>query len=420
MLQLWFVANTVLWPFLLSLGGLQLTLNVAVLTLSGGVWLAMRRRVAKGSALAAAILIAYMVFSTLTAVAGPCNDTFSKLVITAPILVFLALIGLEVGRRSSDEDWIKLQKTAMWCLLAAFLSFLIERAWPSQFPNQVVYRIEGKYSGLFKEPSHVAFALFPCVALLLVAESRKVRRVGLAALLGLLLVSRSSTLIAMIAAWVLYRLVVQRRLRQAALPALGLALLVALASAINYNALLGPTVNRIEGVALSSETENISSLVYVQGWQDAIANLKRTHGLGLGFDMMGCQPLPDVPARQALTLTGLETINAQDGSFLFGKVVSEAGVGGIAFYIAIVWWWIRIEKAIRAAHGQPGQAVAVAQAALIFCFLASSFIRGLGYFSGGLLLWISAMGGASQWRKNLAIRVSWASRSHIAPMEQKA
>jgi hypothetical protein len=219
------------------------------------------------------------------------------------------------------------------------------------------------------------------------------------------LFSRSSTLLAFIVVWILYRLFSQRRLRQAGVLVFGMASLVILGSAINYDLLIRPTVARVVGVAAPGDTENTSSLVYLQGWQDAWVNIVRTHGLGLGFNMMGCHPLPDVPARTILALEGLEELNAQDGSILFGKIVSEAGVGGIVFYSAIIWWWVRLEKRIRAAEDGAGRLAASTQAALIFCFVVSSFIRSVGYFSGGMLLWIAAVSGALKWQQDPALKL---------------
>jgi hypothetical protein len=402
MLQLWFVANTILWPFILNLGGFQLSLNVVVLALAGTVWLGIKRRIAKRSLLIVAALFASLILSLGVAVAGLCQDKFPKFLITAPILMFLALVGLEIGRRANYKDWRNLQKTATWTLVVAFSTFFLEMVVPSLFPTKSGYRLQGKYSGLFNEPSHVAFSLFPCVAVLLLAENKSTRRIGLLALGGLLILSNSSTLFALIAAWFLYRLLIQRRLLQAGILALGMASLITLASAINYDQLVAPTVRRIVGVAASSDADNMSSLVYVQGWQDGYANLVRTHGLGLGFNMMGCHPLADVPTRRVLAIAGQEELNAQDGSFLFGKIVSEAGVLGIAFYVATTWWWVRLEKAIRRTEDSAERSVASMQAALVFCFIASSFIRSTGYFSGGMFLWIAAVSGTLKWQANRA------------------
>ncbi|MDP9052034.1 MAG: hypothetical protein M3O31_15140 [Acidobacteriota bacterium] len=390
MLQLWFVANTVLWTFSIEVGGLKLGLNVVVLMIAGAVWLGRIRKVSFFSTKATAALFVYMALSWMLALSGPCNNQFLKAALTAPILPFLVLVGLELGRRSSDNDWIKLEKTAAWVLLAAFLGLAVEVIVPQFLPANQGFRAQGKYSGLFREPSHVAFSLFPCIAVLLVAGNKRARQIGWAGLFGLMVLSRTSTLIALIGVWLLYRLLVQKKNGRAALLLVGTASLIAIASAINYETLVAPTLERVVGIEASDQTDNISSLVYVQGWEDTWANLIRTHGRGLGVNMMGCSPLPDVPARGLLSTFFAAGLNAEDGSFTFAKIVSETGLVGIAFYGVIIWAWIRQEKRlIREGHSIHRSAVA-ARSAIIFCFVASSFIRGLGYFSGGLLLWVVA------------------------------
>jgi hypothetical protein len=123
-----------------------------------------------------------------------------------------------------------------------------------------------------------------------------------------------------------------RKFRQSLIAVLGIGLFVTLGTVMNYDRFVGPTLERVAGVTRSSEIDNISSLVYLQGWQDAWSNLQRTNGLGLGFSMMGCTPLPDVSARSALANLFELELNAEDGSILFGKIVSEAGVLGILFF----------------------------------------------------------------------------------------
>lgn len=401
MLQLWFIANTVLWTLRTKFGGMSLGLNVVVLVLVGVIWIGKRLTITASSAKVLLFFLAYAVISFFVAVSGPCTDLFVKSLVTLPILVLLLLLGLEIGRRSDDCDWLKLQTIAWWALLFAFSGFIVELLIPKWFPEQQTYRVEGKLSGLFQEPSHVAFSLFPCVAVLLVATDKTTRQKGILSLLVLLVVSRSSTLIVLIAAWVTYRLFVQRKVRRAALSALGIVLLVALASAVNYDLLVVPTVDRIVGITTPTETTNQSSIVYVLGWQDAWFNLQRTHGMGLGLNMMGCSPLPDVSIRDLLALGGYAELNAEDGSFLFSKVVSETGVIGILFYIIAIWWWVRLERKLRL-HTHRDHSAMETQAALIFCFLILSFIRGSGYFGGGLLLWVTAVGAASKWHKHLS------------------
>jgi len=401
MLQLWFIANTVFWPFSLTIGGFSLSANLVVPLVAVIVWLWKDRKIAVSTAKILIVFFSFSVLSFIVALTGPCTDHFLKSILTMPVLMLLISIGWEVGRRSSNTDWSNLQRTAIWTLALAFSAFIVEILMPSWFPNQASYRDLGKLSGLFSEPSHVAFSLFPCVAILLVAADKRMRRIGALALVGLFLFSRSSTLIVFVAVWFLYRLFLQRKLKTAILITGGLALVIGLNSMTNFDGPLTPTIQRIVGVTQADTADNISSLVYVQGWQDAWNNLMRTRGMGLGLNMMGCSPLPDVSVRSILAFRGLERLNSEDGSFLFAKVVSETGVAAIAFYTAIIWWWIRLERRI-SGPGKDGDYSAVRmQAALIFCFVTGSFLRSTGYFSGGLLLWVCAVSGASKWGKTI-------------------
>jgi len=402
MLQLWLVANTVLWPISVKLGGLTLGLNVVVLILTGAVWLGKSWRISAGSAKVLFALLLFVPFSLIVALAGPCTDHLQKSLLSIPILFFLILLALEVGRRSSSTDWLSLHKTALWCLIVAFCGFIVEMLFPSRFAFQIIYREDGKFSGLFQEPSHVAFSLFPCIAVLLSAEDKKIQLRGFLALLGLLLFSRSSTLIALIAVYVLYRLFSQGKVRQAAALTLGIGALIALAATIDYSRFVLPTVARITGIATPDQTDNLSSLVYVQGWQDAWFNIRRTHGMGLGINMMGCTPLPDVSVRTVLALGGLGDINAEDGSFLFSKIVSETGVLGILFYILLIWWWIQLERRLRRARKDAIYHAVSVQAIFIFCFVACSFLRSANYFNGGFLFWVVTGAAASTWQPHLS------------------
>jgi hypothetical protein len=165
----------------------------------------------------------------------------------------------------------------------------------------------------------------------------------------------------------------------------------------NYDQLIAPTFERIGGVLDMRETKNISSLVYVQGWQDAWVNLRRTNGLGLGFNMMGCHPLPDVLARSILSETSHGELNADNGSFIFSKMVSESGIIGILFFAVIIWWWLRLEKYIKKYHVIDVPSTIANQSALMFSFIATSLVRSPGYFSGGLLLLTVGIAGDAKW-----------------------
>ncbi|WP_263358968.1 hypothetical protein [Acidicapsa ligni] len=401
MLQFWFVVNTLLWNIGAKLGGSNIGLNVVILFAAGVIWFGKSWRIAIRSANILLGFSAYVLISLVLELTGPCNDHLQKSLISTPLLIFLGLLGLEIGRKASYRDWLNLQKTAWWSMVAAFAAFFFEMLVPALFPEQANYRSEGKFSGFFSEPSHAAFSLFPCIVILLASGDKKMRRRGVVSLFGLFLISRSSTLIALVLIFLLYRLAIQGKVRQAVIFTLAIGLLIGAGAAIDFKRFVLPTVDRVAGIANPGATENISSLVYLQGWEDAWFNLQRTHGLGLGINMMGCGVAPNVPARYALGLADLDGLNAEDGSFLFSKIVSETGVVGILFFVIIIWRWVQLEKRLRLLPMDEVRFAVTTQTALIFCFVASSFIRGAGYFSGCLLLWIVTVGAASSWQSSL-------------------
>jgi hypothetical protein len=128
-------------------------------------------------------------------------------------MLLLALVGLEIGWRATASEWLHLEILAKSILLIAFLGFLFEAFLPELFPNQDAYRLGWKFSGFFLEPSHVAISLFPSVAILLVSKSPLFKRFGTFALVGLVLFSRSSSLIVLIFLWLIYQVFVKKAVK---------------------------------------------------------------------------------------------------------------------------------------------------------------------------------------------------------------
>jgi len=402
-LSLWFFANTLLWPFSVDMGGFKLGLNVAVLAVAGAFWMLKNNSsISFFSAKLVFWLAVFFLFSFIIAITGPCEDKFVKFLSTAPVMFLLALVGLEIGWRATASDWLQLEILAKTILLIAFLGFLFEAFLPGLFPNQDVYRLDGKFSGFFSEPSHVAISLFPSIVILLASKRPLFNRFGTLALIGLVLFSRSSSLIVLILLWLIYQVFVKKTVKFTRRFVFIVAIIISavIAAVLNYEQIVGPIEARLLGLFGSSEIKNISSLVYAQGLQDAWKNLQRTNGLGLGFNMMGCLPLPDVPARQDLeSVFHLDGLNAEDGSFLFSKIVSETGFIGLLAIGFVFLWWVKLEKKIRKLDGLEVASVLPMYAALLFIFLASIILRSAGYFSVTLMLMIPIAAGIAKQTK---------------------
>ena len=144
---------------------------------------------------------------------------------------------------------------------------------------------------------------------------------------------------------------------------------------------------------LSSESDNLSVLVYLQGIDDAINSLRISGGLGLGFQMLGTQPPSTyaIPIERILGSTGGE-LNREDGSFLAAKLIAETGLLGL---LLIVMYFVIAVKGIKSlinTHRYAGnQDLNLTCCALVLGYSVEMFVRGYGYFSPGFFVFLIAV-----------------------------
>jgi hypothetical protein len=147
---------------------------------------------------------------------------------------------------------------------------------------------------------------------------------------------------------------------------------------------LGYFLNRLN---FSGETQNISSLIYLQGWQQLWESLERTHGWGVGFEQLGIHGTEVASAAAISSIFQIEGLNVMDGSFVFAKVVSELGLFGGLFGAAFTILAFQSFLALRHKRERP---VVVFARCVIVCFIVDMFVRGTGYFTGSTLLALAA------------------------------
>lgn len=146
-------------------------------------------------------------------------------------------------------------------------------------------------------------------------------------------------------------------------------------------------------------SDNLTTLVFFQGWVMAYTNFVETYGLGIGFQMLGTEAtyFPDVSER-IYYLTG-KYFNIYDGGFLLAKVVAEFGILGlllVGFYLfsllKIVFY---INRYFRTSKEGAVHEKQLKKKILIYGFFVAFsiefFLRGYGYFSPGVFLVIAAL-----------------------------
>lgn len=230
----------------------------------------------------------------------------------------------------------------------------------------------------FSEPSHLAFTIAPFVIEAAVRSNQVRRLLLLAAVFTLAYLLQSLSLII---ATTLAAIV--------CLPAWQ-AIGIALGSTVAINYLdLDYFTDRLD---LTYQSQNLSSLVYVQGWEAIIESLKKSMGWGLGFQQMGITQVY-LPTSDLIRAIMREDLNLTDGSFVLSKLVSEFGLfglaAGVAFAACVVVNIIRLRK--HAVYGAPLPDTIVFASSVVVGYAVEMYVRGAGYFSGSLILVLAAL-----------------------------
>jgi hypothetical protein len=224
---------------------------------------------------------------------------------------------------------------------------------------------------VFPEPSHLSFAYLPVLIFTVATASRGRQFLILGSALFLAVALQNLTmLVGIVGASCL-------ALRRSQLLLLVGALVLAavsLALDLSYYA---------DRLLLSANSDNLSTLVYLQGWERAWLNINETYGLGVGFQQFGfVGSLGDVAAK-ILQLVGA-SLNLYDGGSTGSKLIAEFGAVGIVLILLYLRLVVRGVQLISRA-----QRIPVAQRdvrriffySYIVAYASELFIRGNGYIS---------------------------------------
>lgn len=239
----------------------------------------------------------------------------------------------------------------------------------------------------FSEASHFGLALCPLILSLSVMSRRPVLRLlYVGAAMGLALSLQNFTLLVglmLIAAvclpwrWLL-------PVGAAALVGVGLALSVGAESLLYYT----------ERLDFSADSENITALVVIQGWQMIAEAWAATNGWGLGLQQLGIQGPTAEVSDLIFTLNGGDYLNLLDGGFLLSKLAGELGVFGVGLAAAHMLVALRYALVLRklATGGLPSQPAGLVFArSVVVMYLLEVFVRSAGYLTGAAALALAAL-----------------------------
>ena len=368
----------VLLPSLIFYAGLSTSLalgtSIAALMLVGVAMLspAARGRLAiTPEALAALVVAAITAHLVVACVFQPIDLARASASLIPLALVILG--GCALGRLLAAARDADIGRAVRLCFaVLCVVSALPTLGFSPVAPNVDTVYVKPVFP--FTEPSHFALVFVPMLMYCCIASSG--RRRLLVLLLGALVAAllQNLTLVAgcLLVAWVC--------LRRLALPVLAAVLgLVATQLDLSYYA---------ERLDFTGDVQNLSNLVYVQGWQLVRESLERSSGWGLGFQQLGLQGSDTQAANIIFALVG-NYANVLDGGFTFAKLASEFGVFGLmlaALYLATAWRAIRDLRSTARGAKRFIAPVVFAQC-MLASYLIEMFVRGAGYFTGtGILL----------------------------------
>ena len=145
-------------------------------------------------------------------------------------------------------------------------------------------------------------------------------------------------------------------------------------------------------LTMNVDTVNLTSLVYMQGWQLLEESLRTTHGWGRGIQQLGAGYTNTIASYRINQLMGGD-LNLLDGGFLLSKVGSEFGIFGLGLVCAftaiagLALLRLRAFAQGRASYSRP---VVLCYASIVGSII-EIFLRGSTYFTGTMLLLCSAV-----------------------------
>ncbi len=164
-------------------------------------------------------------------------------------------------------------------------------------------------------------------------------------------------------------------------------------------------------LALSSDSENLSTLVFLSGYERAYETLVTGHLLGVGFQQMGFVGPQGQFIATISEITRGNDLNLYDGGTLASKIIVEFGVPGM-MVLLVYLLRLRMHMLSRIEELLPATLFFTSIEITFACYL---FVRGMGYMSATVLLLLASYGYA-----NYVARLRSAVRPTVGPTRASA
>lgn len=282
-----------------------------------------------------------------------------------------------------DEKFSKIIRVIIFFMLInAFCGVLSIRIFP---------RMTHKPVGVFSEPSHFALALAPFLIYSCVTRDRWCKIFLCAFFIFAILIQNLTTMMVVVISLILITKIKFKTF---------VPICIAICIAVLFFAQSQYFLDRF---FISAESDNISVVVLLRGWEMALLAFRESGWWGGGFQQFGMLGL-DGELSDRLAALKLGDQNLYDGGSSAAKIIGELGFWGFVglfFYLLLCMRCIIFLR-----HGdRPRKTIDIFFAACIVALLIELFVRGVGYFSTGFFLATTAVIGldlrkARKYQKN--------------------
>jgi hypothetical protein len=132
---------------------------------------------------------------------------------------------------------------------------------------------------------------------------------------------------------------------------------------------------------ISNESNNLSVLSYLQGWDFAYNHFFNSNFIGIGIQQFGIYPLETEISMQIENLVG-EKMNENNGSAEAAKLIAEFGLLGV---FMLIYYFNTLFKSLKFLSNcdffEKKDSIILFCCCSIFSFFVELFVRGVGYFS---------------------------------------
>lgn len=146
---------------------------------------------------------------------------------------------------------------------------------------------------------------------------------------------------------------------------------------------------------------NLTSLVWVQGWEESYINFKKTYGLGIGFQQLGIIEPSGETSQVLFKLFNDEYLNRYDGGTFGAKIISEMGFIGLLIIVLMLFKIIASFKFLKYREKKYSSPQYFFFHSCVFFFLIEIFFRSTSYLSPGLFMFFIGINGLNYSHKKI-------------------